>query len=396
MNFRVDFRGPLGKAQLLSDGSLKVPAYLARTGVQDYTYSDGRKVREHRPADQVFSQASLDTFKGLAVTVQHPNAKVNPSNWKTVSIGHVGEDVRQEGNLVAASLYIKDADTIARIQSGELVEISNGYECKMLATPGRNDAGEEYDAIQTEIVGNHVAIGPNNWGRAGRNVRLYLDSASAESANIAYEVVEMTDAEKKAKAEQEKKEAEDKAKAEADAKAKADKEAADKAAAEKLESEQAAEKAQKEAEAKAALETPPTPPEPGEVKQPGNIDSANAVKFDAAFDERLELVQQASRIMGESFSHKGKTNTQIRAEVVTAKAPGVKLDGKSDDYVAARFDSLLEAAEKQDAADNALGGLRESASKPVTKTDKAEDARANMVKANNEAWKNKSKPRGQK
>ncbi|TXH10111.1 MAG: DUF2213 domain-containing protein [Hyphomicrobiaceae bacterium] len=398
VNFRIDFRGPLGKAQLLSDGSLKVPAFLARTGVQDYTYSDGRKVREHRPAEQVFSQSSLDTFKGLAVTVQHPNAKVDPSSWKTVSIGHVGDDVRQEGDHVAASLYIKDAETIRKIQSGELVEISNGYECKMVAQPGRNDAGEEYDAIQTDIVGNHVALGPSNWGRAGRNVRLYLDSkeANTESAIIAFssEDSEMTDEEKKAKAEADKKAAEDKAKAEAASKAKEE--------AERKESEAAAEKAEKEALAKAEAEKTgeapagdQTPaPESGQVKLPGNIDSADAVKFDAAVDERLEVVANARRIMGEDFAHKGKSNAQIRAEVVSAK--GVKCDGKDDSYVAARFDALIEAAVKQDAADNALGNLREDANKTTTKLDKAEEARANMVKANTEAWKNKSKPRGQK
>lgn len=401
MNFRIDFRGPLGKAQVLSDGSLKVPAFLARTGVQDYTYSDGRKVREHRPAEQVFSQSSLDSFKGLAVTVLHPSAKVDPANWKSVSIGHVGEDVRQEGSLVAASLYIKDAETIRRIQANELVEISNGYECKMVAQPGRNDAGEEYDAIQTDIVGNHVALGPSNWGRAGRNVRLYLDSkeTNTESAIIAYsnphEDSDMTN-EEKAKAEADKKAAEDKAKAEKEAASKAKEEA------ERKESEAAAEKAEKEALAKAEAEKTGQPPageqtqapEPGQVKQPGNIDSADAVKFDAAVDERLEVVANARRIMGEGFAHKGKSNAQIRAEVVSAK--GVKCDGKDDSYVAARFDALVEEVTKQDAADNALGNLREDANKTTTKLDKAEEARANMVKANSEAWKNKSKPRGQK
>lgn len=388
MNFRVDFRGPLGKAQLLSDGSLKVPAYLARTGVQEYTYSDGRRVREHRPAEHVFSQSSLDSFKGLALTVQHPGAKVDPSNWKSVSVGHVGEDVRQEGQLVAASLYIKDADTIKRIQSGELVEISNGYECKMVPTPGKNDAGEDFDAIQTEIVGNHVALGPANWGRAGRNVRLYLDSKEvlSESASIAFSnpegITTMTDEEKKAKAEADKKAADAKAQAEA----------------ERKESEAAAEKAQAELEAKRVAEAPVqepvvTQPEPGTPKPPGNIDSADAVKFDSMVDERLEVVENARRILPE-LSHKGKSNAEIRREVVEAK--GLKTDSKSDDYVSARFDALLEEALRQDAADNAIGSVRQEARTVSEKKDQIETAREKMVRENNEAWKNKTKPRGQK
>ena len=389
MSFHVDFRGPLTGAKTMPDGTLRVKAHLARTGIQTYNYSDGRTVREYRDASEVFSEDSLDTFRGATLTVVHPNAKVEPRLWRSVAVGHVGDDARRDGDLLAATLYIKDDSTIARVKSGELVEISCGYDCKMVPEAGRTDSGEEYDARQTQVRANHVALGPANWGRAGRNVRLYLDSKETQpdSASIAFSTTSedsstMTDEEKKAKAEADKKAAEAKAKEEADRK----------------ESELAAEKALAEQAAKVPAVTPeavpaPTQPEPGQVKPPGNIDSADAVKFDSAVDERLEVLDSARKVIP-GFDHKGKSNAQIRREVVEAK--GLKTDSKSDDYVTARFDSLVEEALKQDAADGALGNVRTVASNPVVKTDKAESAREKMVRENNEAWKNKTKPRGQK
>jgi hypothetical protein len=40
--------------------------------------------------------------------------------------------------------------------------------------------GQHYDAVQRKIRGNHVALGPKGWGRAGPEVRLRLDSAGNE------------------------------------------------------------------------------------------------------------------------------------------------------------------------------------------------------------------------
>ena len=382
MSYHVDFRGPLGKVKTLADGGLRVYARLARTGIQTYTYSDGRTVRENRPESEVFAEDSLDTFRGAALTVQHPTSKVNPASWRASVVGHVSDTVAKDGNFVGAELYIKDADTIKRIQSGELVEISCGYDCQMVPHPGRTDSGEEFDASQAKIKINHVALGPANWGRAGRDVRLYLDSDKSESAIIGYsetpreDSTTMTDEEKKAKAEADKKEAEArKAAAEAEAK-KAEEVAVEKAAAEA------------EAKAKEAAAVAPAP-EPGTTKEPGNIDSADAVKFDALVDERLEVLDSARKVLGSDYSHKGKSTAQIRREAVESK--GVKCDGRSDEYILGRFEVLVEEAIKQDAADSALAGVRTEASKIVDKKDMAEEARDRMTRENAEAWKKKGK-----
>lgn len=111
------------KSTPLGDGSLRVPARLTRVGVFDY----GDHAEARLPED-VFAKPALDSFKGLVLTEGHPNF-VTPENWREIAVGHVGD--------------------------------------------------EHYDAIQRNIVGNHAALGPVDWGRAGPNVRVMLDERGA-------------------------------------------------------------------------------------------------------------------------------------------------------------------------------------------------------------------------
>ncbi len=50
----------------------------------------------------------------------------------------------------------------------------------MVQEPGTH-RGERYDAVQTSIRYNHVALGPKDWGRAGSEASLRLDDNSAEA-----------------------------------------------------------------------------------------------------------------------------------------------------------------------------------------------------------------------
>jgi hypothetical protein len=70
---------------------------------------------------------------------------------------------------------IQDAHTIGLIESRERREVSCGYRCRLDLTPGTTPDGERYDAVQRDVVYNHVALVPR--GRAGRDVALRLDAA---------------------------------------------------------------------------------------------------------------------------------------------------------------------------------------------------------------------------
>lgn len=166
---RFDATGPIGKYEQLPDGSLRIDARLARVGNQTY-YMGGKRIVERRDASEVFAPAALASFRHATLTVGHPGA-VNPGNFRKHAVGHVAEDVRQDGDYLAASVIVRDQDTIERVLSRELVELSCGYRCDTDDTPG-----EDYDRRQINIVGNHVALLKEGQGRAGSEVRLRLDS----------------------------------------------------------------------------------------------------------------------------------------------------------------------------------------------------------------------------
>lgn len=175
---RFDSPGTLEKAERTPQGGIKVPANLTRVGVLLYREPGGAIRREFRPPDEVFSTDSLATLAHAPVTDGHPPGPVTPENFKAVSVGHVAEDVRPNGQHVSSNLLIQDAPVIAKIDASELKELSCGYVCDLDETPGIWQ-GEPYDAVQRNIRYNHVALGPSGWGRAGASVSLRLDARDA-------------------------------------------------------------------------------------------------------------------------------------------------------------------------------------------------------------------------
>lgn len=155
-------------------GGLRVPATVARTGVQVYAGPDGKMVREYRPDSEVFAEEALATLRGAPITIGH-RARVTPANWSAVAVGFVAGDPRRDGEWVAVDVQAATQETIDRIAARELVEVSCGYDTVIVDQPGRTDSGEEYDRVQTQIRYNHVALGPTGFARAGRNARLRLD-----------------------------------------------------------------------------------------------------------------------------------------------------------------------------------------------------------------------------
>jgi hypothetical protein len=172
----------IGRPVRTPQGFLRVPAFLTRAGVLEYKRADGTTVRELRHPDEVFRPDSLESLSAAPLTDLHPKEMVNPKNVRTLRVGHVGEAVRQDGQRVAATVTIEDEQMIAAVERGDRREISCGYACVVDATPGEWD-GERYDAVQRDIVYNHAALGPRNWGRAGSEVALRLDSGDAMTAS---------------------------------------------------------------------------------------------------------------------------------------------------------------------------------------------------------------------
>ena len=145
-----------------SDGKMIAHGVLARTGVQLYDSlalqpnEPRRMLRVYRPHSEVFDKASMESFEGAPVTLDHPDELVNSENWKQYAVGDV-RDVRREGDFLVGTVIVRDASAIQSIRDG-INQLSNGYGNMLDFTPGVTPSGEEYDAIQRQIRGNHVAI----------------------------------------------------------------------------------------------------------------------------------------------------------------------------------------------------------------------------------------------
>lgn len=173
MAFRID-RGTLRKPARLADGRLRVDGYLTRPGVFDYRNPDGSIRREYRPAAEVFRADALATFELAIVTDDHPPEMITARNARQYGVGQLAAMPREDDGHVAITMTVNDADVIAKMEAGK-VELSAGYEVDLIERAGVTPEGLKYDAIQTNIRGNHVAIVAA--GRAGPTSRVRMDAS---------------------------------------------------------------------------------------------------------------------------------------------------------------------------------------------------------------------------
>jgi hypothetical protein len=111
------------------------------------------------------------------VTNEHPDEPVNANNWRDISVGHLGGEVLRDGEFVRVPLVLMDADAIKEVRDGK-TQLSVGYSALLKWGDGTTPAGEKYDAIQTEIRANHVAI--TRAARGGPKLRMGDKSKTQE------------------------------------------------------------------------------------------------------------------------------------------------------------------------------------------------------------------------
>jgi hypothetical protein len=121
-------------------------------------------------------RATAEQWNGVAITVNHPTAWGDPATWgqplsikddadakARLSVGFVMDTAYRNGALTAnlyldiARLGAMDGDTLARIQAGDVVEISTGLLPTGLA-PGGAWKGEGFDAELTAMTPDHLAV----------------------------------------------------------------------------------------------------------------------------------------------------------------------------------------------------------------------------------------------
>lgn len=331
----------LGDIRVSSEnGYLETFAYTARAGVQQYRGAEvGRDdlniVNVYRDEAEVFAKRSLDTFAKIPVTVDHPPEAVSAENWKKYAVGTSGEEVLRDGERLKIGLKITDKAAVEVVQDGKR-ELSVGYTANLVWDEGVAPDGTPYQARQTSIAANHIAIVAR--GRAGPQccisdswaaLSTVTDERTVTMPNRTVMVdglsVETTDQ---------------------------GAQAIEKLIKDRDEARAALSDAQKgHNEALAAKDA-------DLAKKDHEIDDLKSKALDdAAIDklvaDRADLVAKAKAIVADVKTD-GKTAAEIRKAVVTSKLGEDVVRDKADAYIDARFDILVEDVQGTDAVRDAI------------------------------------------
>lgn len=134
---------PLARIGTLMYGDGEVPVTADNTGL----------ILIQRGEDDLFDPKTIASFEGKAVTDDHPEDWVSPTNWKELAVGTAQSVRRGDGvdsDFLMADLLITDQDAIDKVVGGK-VEISLGYDADYVEiSPGKG--------VQRNIFGNHVAL----------------------------------------------------------------------------------------------------------------------------------------------------------------------------------------------------------------------------------------------
>lgn len=158
------------KMERTDEGFLKGRAVLTNIGVFGYRNDDGSMRYELRHPSDVFDRESLASLDGKPLTNDHPTEGVDPQNVKDLAVGTVYRP-DYDAYHVAGSIVIHREDALADVGRGK-VALSCGYRADVIPEEGVFQ-GVRYTHRQTNIRYNHVAIVDE--GRAGDAARLRMD-----------------------------------------------------------------------------------------------------------------------------------------------------------------------------------------------------------------------------
>jgi hypothetical protein len=328
----------LADARVNADGYLEAVARTARTGVQQYRGAEVGKpeiavVNVFRDEAAVFSKASLDSFAQIPITVDHPPEAVNAGNWKQYAAGTTGAEVLRDGEHLKIGLRITDKAAVDAVQAGKR-ELSVGYTTQLVWGDGVAPDGTAYQAKQTNIVANHIAIVAA--GRAGHQCRIgdswaaisdhqeppmktfVVDGISVEMSDTAIQVVQKV-----------------------------------------LDQFGAAKTALTDANTKVGELTATISAKDGEIvvlKQQVTDAALTPEKLDAAVQARGAVIADAKAIHKDVVTD-GKTDAEIKRAAVVAKL-GDAATGMDDAAIGGAFAALCKATPRDTVRDALTGGLK--------------------------------------
>jgi hypothetical protein len=344
------------KVRYTADGYLVAQPRIARTGIQVYRGSECMRddvdvVRVYRPAEEVFNNDYLHSLTHRPVTLDHPPEPLKADNWKKYAVGHTGDEVLRDGNMIRVPMVLMDSNAIAAYENGTK-QLSVGYDCDLDWSPGTLEDGGAYDAVQRNIRANHLAVVAAARGGADLSIgdnqpttdddgngkelpmntfrTLTVDGFQVQLSERDAEIVKRTiDSLQDQLRDAKKREAEAEEEEEEEEEEKEKKDAALKDAARHLRL--------KDEESKAKDGVLAT--KDGEIamlKKQLQDAAMTPQRLNEMVIERLGVVQKAKGILGDKYDVGIKTNDEIRKDVVLNRL-GDEAKGYSDDEIRGAF-----------------------------------------------------------
>ena len=182
-NYNV-ISGETPKWEKTEDGFLRCKSRVLAERILPYSVSELSDlpsdfqddiVRMYVPLDSLHSSESLRSLEGCPI-VTDDHFWMDPDSYKVHTKGSSAGSARTDGPYVEIDLLVTDKDGIEYIENmysetGSYPEISAGYRADTIFEAGSFD-GQPYDAKQTKIRYNHIAVIPKGHGRAGQDIRI--------------------------------------------------------------------------------------------------------------------------------------------------------------------------------------------------------------------------------
>lgn len=334
---------------------------IARVGVFPYLHADGTWTNEAKLPEEILSDSTVESANNKPVTNDHPvddgeNVLVDKSNSRQYAKGFTADNAHIEGDTLKVGLTVMDPQLIDAIQNDGKQELSIGFQTDVVPTSGEYK-GTKYDSVQRNIQINHVAVVDR--AREGHNIRITGDSAQMAVNDKPRKEKEMAKDNKKnalddadnGKSSSTSSSASSSSSSSSDDK---DKQIADlKQQVKDLQAQLANKNSNSNDEDDSGddkdANKSKSKPKPKSDSIDAEIEELKAERdkykakvegdsFNNAFDERIGLIDDAKKILGDSYDFKGKSNKQIKIDSIKKADSTIDVDDKPEAY----YDGILE------------------------------------------------------
>jgi hypothetical protein len=372
------------------NGFMSMMANLTRTGV--FTYfertPDGtiRVIRQFRDPEEVFAEATIQSLMGLPITNNHPTELVSPENARAFVVGMTSDTPKkvylpEQMPMDQAEAYVQqqitlfDANAISQVKTKKKTQLSLGYVCALDESPGVYK-GQPYDFVQRDIRYNHLSL--VDQARGGPECKVLIDSieyvcdGTSQDDNNQQEQKNMKIVNWKGK------------------KVEVTDDAADLFASMEA---YLADGETTSATLKAQLDTLKAQLDSATEKLNAKKEEDNKDAFRKAVSVRVSLEGKARRILkDEAASIEAMDDVTLMKAVIAKASPKLDIKDKSDAYIQARFDCIMEdfkEAVGRSADEQKIGETLNSDSNNDSWETAADKARDTQWNRDRDAWKAK-------